>query len=483
MSKTIYFISATIRKIAPAPGLLLLAATLSGLPGCNRVPSEALPTLPAPITEGLLPIVAQQLDTLHQAVVESPRDARAASELGMAYFAYDQYAAAIPALQRAYMLAPRNWTQTYLLALAARHTGDLDTAVQLLEQLAQSRPDDTIVATRLAQVYVRLGEARKAIILLQQVVGTDLDNAEARLELARLQMKSGQPEQAQVLLEGLLQRYGPTAVVYAALAEAHRHLGDAETSQRYQQQVAQYRGLSLPSHDPVLREVSRRSLSDKPLINAAKSLLASGDTDKGIHLLQVALQRNPNSVPAYAWLLAAHGSRGEFDEVERLYLEAREAGAPTVNLLANLGKARARNGQFDDARSAFEAALKLDPQDASLSAALGSVALRQDRSDEAERLFGDAISYDPANRAAHFNLGEMLIRQQRYEEAIKHLELSAHVRDRISVAALNQIGFARIQMGQPGAAQPHLHRAAALAAELGERAAQQQAQRLLQATQ
>ncbi|NND60151.1 MAG: tetratricopeptide repeat protein, partial [Gammaproteobacteria bacterium] len=317
--------------------------------------------------------------------------------------------------------------------------------------------------------------------LFEQVVATDDENAEARLELARLQMKYGDPETAKVLLEGLLFRYGPTAVTYAALAETLRRLGDEEQSQYYQALIPQYRGLSLPGSDPVLVEVQRLNLGDKHLIDGAKSMLAKGETDNGIRLLEIALKRNPNSVPAYAWLLAAHGSRGEFDLVEQYYQQALEAGPPTLNLLANLGKARARNGQFAEARVAFQQALELDPQNASMKAALGSVARREGQAAEAEHLFKEAVRLDPLHRAAHFSLGEMLVQQKRYEEAIEHLEAAVRDPDRATVAALTYLGFTTTQMGQTDAARSYLRRALLIAEEMGDPGQGQRAQRMLDA--
>ncbi|HEV3471426.1 MAG TPA: tetratricopeptide repeat protein [Pyrinomonadaceae bacterium] len=108
----------------------------------------------------------------------------------------------------------------------------------------------------------------------------------------------------------------------------------------------------------------------------------------------------------------------------------------SVPALAYLGAAHADRGRYEEAAKFYERAIAADPKVAIPHYLIADVMLRQPASDDAriERHLLRAVELDPALASAHVALGKFYSRAQRWADAARHLERAAATRPDLAEA-------------------------------------------------
>lgn len=171
-----------------------------------------------------------------------------------------QSGAALPLLERARTLAPRDPSVLLELGLAYRGTGRLAEASKVLIESVKADPEFPEAINSLGLVLAERGDLAAAEQRMREAIRIQPDYAEAHLNLARILMSREQSAAARAELETAI-RWKP------ALAAAHEALGGlAAAEARWQESLARYReALRL---DPA---------SDRAALGAGSALAALGD--------------------------------------------------------------------------------------------------------------------------------------------------------------------------------------------------------------
>jgi Flp pilus assembly protein TadD len=142
-----------------------------------------------------------------------------------------------------------------------------------------------------------------------------------------------------------------------------------------------------------------------PLASQAADQLREGDREKGIALLRIDLQRDPNDPDALYNLGMALGDRGEANEAIRLLdqLTTSHPHYPGANVA--LGVANARAGKWDDAIAAFRVAVERDAHDGLARKNLGAALAQMDLLEEALEHLKAAVVLLEDDPEAWLNLG------------------------------------------------------------------------------
>lgn len=147
--------------------------------------------------------------------------------------------------------------------------------------------------------------------------------------------------------------------------------------------------------------------------------LASGDTNKAIHLLNTMPQGTASSeaqrvtLLVRAYVVAKHTDKAVKTAADRVATHPHDSGAHLL-----YGTALVANRQFAKARSQFEQAYKLDPGDLAALMNLGSLDVLKHQYKQAEGRYKTVLKKDPHNAVAMTALGKLALVQHNHAQAI-----------------------------------------------------------------
>jgi tetratricopeptide (TPR) repeat protein len=196
----------------------------------------------------------------------------------------------------------------------------------------------------------------------------------------------------------------------------------------------------------------------EPLDTLARLLLAQGEIDEGIKVLEMAEQSQTLSASLLVLLGDAQLKKGSAPKAENRYQGALEQQADNTDAVlglaqvalangdansASLNLTRARKmtatspdtlyrfavvalsiGLYEEANGTLLAAIKLNPRDPAYFLALGTTWIKKPDLAEAEQAFRRALELQPDSPKAQMSLGYTLMEQKKYPEALQWLEKS-----------------------------------------------------------
>jgi len=109
----------------------------------------------------------QAIEVYRRALEVSPDDEAILLNLGLAYFKQDAHAQALPSFAKVVAIDPRNLQARELLAVCRVYLRDPTPAIQDLEALRASNPNDQNVLFLLGFAYLRSHDAAKAKAIFQ----------------------------------------------------------------------------------------------------------------------------------------------------------------------------------------------------------------------------------------------------------------------------------------------------------------------------
>ena len=225
----------------------------------------------------------------------------------------------------------------------------------------------------------------------------------------------------------------------APLARRHRAIA-YQFAGRYAEAIADIR---------VLEAKRPLTLEDRTVL--AESLRLAGRRDEALAALAAARAadpRAPEPLLLEARTLRALGRDADARRALEQALAVDAANAEAKRGLAELALAR---GASDEAAALLEPIVLADPTDVPALVKLGVARMRGGRAAEALALFERAVALDPGNAEARLDLAAALGKSGRSAEAIPHFEKALEAGGR-TTAALNGLGVARLETGDPSAA-------------------------------
>lgn len=114
-------------------------------------------------------------------------------------------------------------------------------------------------------------------------------------------------------------------------------------------------------------------------------------------------------------------ARGNFDEVERCYIQALTINPDAYEIQAEIAKLYLLTGRESKAEALYREILNVC-DDVSCYSNLGLAYYQQEKYSEACEAYGKALEKDPANAERQFSLGRACIAAQRFDQAAPLLE-------------------------------------------------------------
>lgn len=157
------------------------------------------------------------LALLLQAKKQDPENPEILFEFGKVCLRRNLVKDAVPALERAVALAPRNDSYVYVLASAHVADGNLTRAASLLSQLLHQNPDDANLNYAMGAVYYLQAKYSDAETSLKRSLKAQPDQVAAPYYLALTYDATGDDEQATALLRDLIKRRPDQGLSYVKL--------------------------------------------------------------------------------------------------------------------------------------------------------------------------------------------------------------------------------------------------------------------------
>jgi Tfp pilus assembly protein PilF len=285
------------------------------------------------------------------------------------------------------------------------------------------------------------GLVDEAVAELNAAVSLDASNADALVALSRAHLRRKDVKAAGLTLESAVERGLDSARVYAALADVYEAGGYVENAipamrlaiardPRNESYRLRYGLLLNDTKAPAaaairLREALGEFPNSSPLwLALGIAQMGDGKSDDARKSFERALELDPRSAPALAYLGSTYGERGQYAEAAAFY-ERAVAAAPNVAVPYYLAAdALLKEPQVDAPRVEryLARAVELEPDFASAHMALARLYVRGERWPEAAAAFERVTRLDPGSAEAHYQLGRVYVRLKRTADAQRELE-------------------------------------------------------------
>jgi len=382
-----------------------------------------VPEPPRIATQGLDPEIVEALDRARQAVVESPRSARAWGELGEVFLAHVYHPEAIFCFEQAEKLDPANYRWPYLQAMARLHT-DPDGARICLERSARRAKTDFVPHLRLAETLLLLERFDEADAAFQKVLEMQPGHPRAYYGRGRAALQRGALTEALGYLSLAADNPVSRKAAQQALAELYRREGDTDEAQRHARR-AQELPADNPWPDPILASVQAKAVGVNERMEQARALFASGDLAGSRALVEAVLRKDPSHAPAYKLLGSILFRQNDFAGAERALREAIHLNPDEAGSLALLGGLLAMRKQHAEAISVLRRAFEVNPSAHEPCFNLARTLAEVGQRDEAITVLRTGLRFRPDAVVLHKELGRLLLQVGKAGEAASVLEKAA----------------------------------------------------------
>ena len=307
-------------------------------------------------------------------------------------------------------------------------------AAKLVEQMSQLAPNARLTFMARAQVAEAMKDYGAALDNLQQVLNSHPDDVKIRMMIASVNLERGNPEQATYHLQNILSASPGYVGARRMLAQIYLSQGRAADAAK------------------LLDEGSEVELSPDLQLLQARAALDTGDKAKALGLLAAVESAAGSDARLRQDLAAAYLQAGKPDNAVNLLEATPGAASPRADQLrlmalvarnrdegieALLGYAKANQEHLPELRFAATALLGLGrasdaeallskfaeahPRDAAGLGALAEVQARAGRLDDAATSLKRSIAVQPSNEA-RIGIAKLALARGQDEEAIRWLE-------------------------------------------------------------
>jgi Tfp pilus assembly protein PilF len=276
---------------------------------------------------------------------------------------------------------------------------------------------------------------------LDAALALDASNVDALVALSRAHLRRKDIKSAGRTLESAVARGVDSARVYAALADVYEAGGYVENAipamrlaiardPRNESYRLRYGLLLNDTKAPAaavirVREALNEFPNSSPLwLALGIAQMGDGKSDDARKSFGRALELDPRSAPALAYLGSTYGERGQYSEAASFYERAINAAPNSAVPYYLAADALLKQPEIDAPRveKYLARAVELEPDFASAHLALAKLYVRGERWTEAAAAFERVTRLDPDSSEAHYQLGRVYVRLKRASEAQRELD-------------------------------------------------------------
>ncbi len=441
---------------------LVLAVAITA---CSQVDVSSLPDVPRVRFDTFLPGVQTQLTAAYAAVDDKPASIEANGHLAMLLQTYKQFDAAGTMYARTRALDPATFKWTYLHAVVQGATGDPDAAIETLRHALTLTEDYPMAKIRLADHLAERGDTLEAARLFEDVIATAQPMSETYFSHGQFLLRNNQARQAIAAFREALRLGGNLGAAHYQLGLAHRALGERDEAAEQFALAKQHEGYSADSADRVLNQLLPLNLSDTPFVHRARVLAESGRFDEAQRFIEMALERNPDSVAAHASMIGMAARNQDFAAVDVHFKRAAELEPGNAKIYFNLGMARIAEARFVEATQAFKDAIERDDSDPNAHVQLAILRHKRGDVDSARAGLSSALALEPAHQTANWLMGELSFEGGDAAAAAAHLTRATAQAHALRPLMRALLAEAQLALGQTDAAVATIE---AAQAELGD---------------
>ena len=407
-------------------GMLTCIAILSiivMIGGCSKTDLSALPAIPQLKTEQFEGAVRKQIEAAAASVTRAPGSVRHNGRLAMILQTYKQFAASEVMYQRVRALDPGTFKWSYLHGIVLGAVGQPEAAVSAFRAAIELDDSYPLATVRLAEMLADLGETDEAREYYLAVRDDARNLSEFHFSYGRFLLSQGDADAAIAHIRDAMRLSGEFGAAHYQLGIAFRSKGELDRAEHHLTIAEQKRSQAADSNDAIVNELLELNRNDQPFVLRAKMLAEAGRFDEARQFVTMALERNPESVPAYASLIAMATHDADYDAVDEYFNRAIELDPLHPKVWFNLGIARMQQRRFSEAAEAFEKSRSIDATDPNTHFQLVVLAKERGADDATvEAQLREVIRLDPTHQFALWLLGELLAESGRPAEGISHLE-------------------------------------------------------------
>ncbi len=342
-----------------------------------------------------------------------PQKTQFKQRMAFLYNNMEEYGKALPLLRDLESSYPQVVSLKVELARALRHTGDVESSVELLEQAIILSPDNVQANYELSVVLIITGNRLRAIEVLEHLLTLEAEEikdlkSHFLTRLALLYSGEGEYEKS----------------VNSLLEVVKLNQNDTESRLRLLQA---YREADMGKE---AEDRSREMLEESPddpyvIIARGQTLVSRGKVNEGVRFLKDKARSDlePEGRDLiYMVLGQILVDEERFDEADRVIEEGLSVNPESERLLFLKASSYERQKDFANAEMVFRQLLEKSPEDASVMNYLGYMLVDNDmKLEEAGKFLEKAVSLDPYNGAYQDSLGWLYFKMGQYEKAEKHL--------------------------------------------------------------
>jgi tetratricopeptide (TPR) repeat protein len=376
-------------------------------------------------------------------------------ELARAYEGARDYKSAAETLQRALAMAPRDPEMKTALAEDLLMSDQVDEALKLYNELAETQPGDAGLQLRLSQIYRQKHDFAKARAAGERARQLDSDNLEIRYNEVKLLNSEGKTSEAIAQLKSIVDTTAKKSYSQSEMGSRLTLLmelgGLYRANEQYPEALDAFHKAAQLDPDAAPR-VSAQVVETNLLAKDFKSALAEAES---------AVQKYPDDRPlkmVRASLLADMGRTDEAAAAVKAMIDGKEDRETYLALAQIYDKGR----RFDEEAAAIAAADKLSESDDDKRTVYflrGAMFEKMQKLPESEAQFRKVLEIAPDDAGALNYLGYMLAdRSMRLEEAEKLISKALEIEPN-NGAYLDSLGWVSFRMGKLDEAETLLRQA------------------------